>query len=309
MLGELKQLIKGWLGQIQKQRREQELRQSQPHVSSAQIAADLRRLGVQPGDILFIHSSLKSLGFVDGGPKAVIEGMLAAVGPEGTLLLPTYYMPGGSILGACKQEGYVFDPRVLGTSMGALPEAFLQFPGVCRSIHPTHSVSAIGKHAQYLTDAHHLAPSIFGVGSPWQRFHELKGKVLGIGITLGPVTFYHLLEDTLGDAFPVVIWGEETYRIPCKGWQGEDYQVPVRPFRADIAPVRIDHKTRDDLRDFMWQHMSAAGALHQGKVGNAQSWYIAADEFFDQIKLLAERGITVYTPREELADKAGGQSA
>ena len=141
--------------------------------------------------------------------------------------------------------------------MGALPEAFLQFEGVQRSIHPTHSVSAIGKHASFLTEAHHLAPSVFGKGSPWQRFHKLNGKILGLGISMGPVTFYHLLEDTLGDDFPVKVWMDETYQMPCKGWQGENFKVPVRPYKAELSPVRIDHPSSAELRDYMWKSVEA----------------------------------------------------
>lgn len=300
MLDGLKKAIKGVIGKVQQKRREEELKQSQPHVTAGQITADLRKMGIQPGDILFIHSSLKSLGYVDGGPKAVIQGLLDAVGPEGTLLLPTYYMPGGSILGTCQLEGYVFDPRIHGTNMGALPDAFLQFPGVERSIHPTHSVSAIGKHAKFLTEAHHLAPSVFGKGSPWQRFHELNGTVLGIGISMGPVTFYHSLEDTLGDQFPVKVWMDETYQIPCKGWNGEDYLVPVRPYRAEITPQRIDHKSREDLREFMRGEFIRRGILQRGTVGEAKAWSITASDFFTAIADLANRKITIYSLPEDL---------
>lgn len=300
MLEGLKKAIKGVIGKAQQKRREEELKQSQPHVTAGQITADLRKMGIQTGDILFIHSSLKSLGYVDGGPKAVIQGLLDAVGPEGTLLLPTYYMPGGSILGTCQLEGYVFDPRIHGTNMGALPDAFLQFPGVERSIHPTHSVSAIGKQAKFLTEAHHLAPSVFGKGSPWQRFHELNGTVLGIGISMGPVTFYHLLEDTLGDQFPVKVWMDETYQIPCKGWNGEDYLVPVRPYRAEITPQRIDHKSREDLREFMRGEFIRRGILQRGTVGEAKAWSITASDFFTAIADLANRKITIYSLPEDL---------
>lgn len=295
MLNELKKFIKGIIQTVQKKRREEELKQTQPHFSSSQITEDLRKMGILPGDMLFIHSSLKSLGYVDGGPKAVIQGLINAVGPEGTLLLPTYYMPGGSILGTCQLDDYVFDPRLHGTNMGALPEAFLQFPGVCRSIHPTHSVSAIGKHAKFLTETHHLAPSIFGQGSPWQRFHELNGKVLGLGISMGPVTFYHLLEDTMEEDFPVKVWIEETYRIPCKGWNGEDYLVPVRPYRSEVTQNRIDHKSREDLRIFMWNYLTKNGSLKKGTVGNAASWYMDSKIFFNQLKNLADNGISVYS--------------
>jgi len=301
MLDGLKKAIKGVLGKAQQKRREEELKQSQPHVSASQITADLRKMGIELGDILFIHSSLKSLGYVDGGPKAVIQGLLDAVGPEGTLLLPTYYMPGGSILGTCQLEGYVFDPRIHGTNMGALPETFLQFSGVLRSIHPTHSVSAIGKHAKFLTEAHHLAPTVFGRGSPWQRFHELDGKVLGMGISMGPVTFYHLLEDTLGSDFPVTVWQENTYKIPCKGWNGEDYLVPVRPYIPEITQHRIDYKSRDDLRSFMYEYLRRSRSIVAGDVGHAKSWFIGAQQFYERLEKLANQGVTIYTPTETLS--------
>lgn len=300
MLSAIKKPIKQVLAALHQWRRKSELEQTQPHVSKAQIAQGLRDMGVQRGDILFIHSSLKSLGYVEGGPKAVIEGLLDAVGPEGTLILPTYYMPGGSILGTCQMKDYVFDPRVHGTNMGALPEAFLQFEGVQRSIHPTHSVSAIGEQARYLTEAHHLAPSVFGKGSPWQRFHELNGKVLGLGISMGPVTFYHFVEDTLGDRFPIHVWLDETFQMPCKGWQGEDFLVPVRPYKPELPPVRIDHKSRDDLRSYFWTSFSDAGLLQTGQVGQAKSWTIGAKAFFDHMDKLATQGITIYADPQKI---------
>lgn len=289
-----------WAHQLQRQK---ELKASQPHLTRDQIANGLQAMGVVQGDMLFIHSSLKSLGYVEGGPQTVIEGLLDAVGPEGTLILPTYYMPGGSILGTCKLEGYVFDPRIHGTNMGALPEAFLQFEGVQRSIHPTHSVSAIGKQARYLTQAHHLAPSVFGKGSPWQRFHELNGKILGLGISMGPVTFYHLLEDTLDERFPIKVWMDETYHLPCKGWQGEDFKVAVRPYKAELSPVRIDHKSRADLRDYMWQSVQAENWVASGKIGQADCWALYSQPFYFHLEQLAAKGITVYSRLSENSKK------
>lgn len=300
MLDQLKKPVKKILAAIYQMRRQKELEQSQPHVTSDQIKNDLKTMGIREGDILFIHSSLKSLGFVEGGPRAVIQGLLDAVGPEGSLILPTYYMPGGSILGTCNLEGYVFDPRVHGTNMGALPEAFLKTENVQRSIHPTHSVSAIGKHAAYLTEAHHLAPSVFGKGSPWQRFHELNGKLLGLGITMGPVTFYHFVEDTMAERFPINVWMEETFHLPCKGWNGEDYLVPVRPYKPELPGRRIDHKSRDDLRAFMKKSLKNAGILTEGTVGQAASWSVDAHAFFAHLERLAEGGVTVYAEASHL---------
>lgn len=301
MLNGLKSFIKGILQRWQKQRNLKAIESSQPHIGKAEISQGLRAMGVVLGDTLFLHSSLKSLGYVMGGPKAVIEALLEAVGPEGTVMLPAYNMPGGSIYGACETPGYVFDPRIHGTGMGALPETFLQFPGVERSIHPTHSCAAIGKMARYLTEAHHLSPSVFGEGSPWQRCLAINGKVMGLGISMGPVTFYHLLEDSVGDAFPLPVRMDKTYQMPCKDWQGRDIVVPVRPLDPTFQPRRIDHKSRIDLRDYFYAEFSSAGFLKAGRVGNAKVWYIPAQDFFCHLQFLMNEGITIYSTPEELA--------
>jgi len=248
-----------------------------------------------------VHSSLKSLGFVEGGPNAVIAALRDAVGPEGNLLLPTYYLPGGTILTTCQMTDYVFDKRVHGSNMGALPAAFLATPGVMRSIHPTHSVSALGPLATYLTEAHHLASSVFGPGSPWQRFAELpRGKVLGLGITMGPVTFYHLAEDILGPAFPVPVWTEEEYRLTCIDDHGDPCVVPVRPYDPTISARRIDHKSRDDLRAWFAREFEAVGLKRNGMVGQASSWLIPGPPFIAHLLELAANGVTIYSTADQM---------
>lgn len=286
---------------LQRRRRQAELERSAPHATSADIVRGLRALGIQPGDVLFLHSSLKSLGFVQGGPEAVIAALQEAVGPQGTLLLPTYWLPGGTLLATCEMKDYVFDPRQHGTNMGALPTAFLALPGLHRSVHPTHSCAAVGPLAAHLTQDHHRAPSVFGVGSPWERFAQLpQGKVLGLGISMGPVTFYHLLEDQMGDRFPLPIWLDRTYQLPCVDHAGQPCTVPIRPFDPAITPRRIDQKDRGDLRDWFAAEFDRAGLRRRGRVAAAESWVIEGPAFLAHLHELAGRGITIYSTAEEL---------
>jgi len=276
--------------------------QSRPHVTRAVLTADLARLGIAHGDTLFIHSSLKSLGYVEGGAQAVIGALQDAVGPQGTLLLPTYYLPGGTVRATCEMKDYVFDPRRHGTHMGRLPEAFLASGNIHRSIHPTHSVSAWGRHAADLTEAHHRAPSIFGMGSPWQRFIGCEqAKVLGLGISMGPVTFYHALEDAMGDAFPVPVWEDATKLLACLDHAGRRWDVPVRPFDPAVAQRRIDHASRDDLREYFAREFDAACLRVNGQVGDAASWAIPAQAFFEHLRRLASEHVTIYASAAQLA--------
>jgi aminoglycoside N3'-acetyltransferase len=302
MLKPLKRTVKAALEALRRRRSERQLRQSGRHVTRADLARDLARLGIRPGDTVFLHSSLKSLGYVEGGASSVVKALQDAVGAEGTLLVPTYYLPAGTVKATCEMEGYVFDPRSHGTNMGRLPETFLREAATHRSVHPTHSVSAWGRHAQYLTEAHHRAPSIFGEGSPWQRFVGLDGaKVLGLGISMGPVTFYHVLEDAMGERFPEPIWEERTYQLPCLDKEGKRWDVPVRPFAPTVAARRIDYAAREDLRAYFREEFERAGLRVNGKVGEGDSWFIPARAFFDHLEKMAGQGITIYSTAEQLA--------
>lgn len=269
--------------------------------TKSDLVRGLRDMGIESGDALFVHSSLRSLGYVIGGAETVIRALQETVGVNGTVIIPTYYMPGGSIHGTCELKDYVFDPRKHGTNMGRIPELFLQTKGICRSIHPTHSVSAWGKHARYLTEDHHRTSSIFGDGSPWQRFIGVdNAKVLGIGISMGPVTFYHVLEDSLGEEFPLPIWQNKTFALPCMDERGAMWQVPVRPFNPAIVKRRIDHADREDLREFFWRDFQAEGLLIEGQVGSAKTWSVRANDFYERLLVLAKNGITIYSTAAEL---------
>jgi aminoglycoside N3'-acetyltransferase len=176
----VKSVVKQILEHRRRRRSQAEIRRSSPTITFDRLVADFRALGLEPGDTVLVHSSLKSLGYVENGPRTVIKALYQSVSPDGTIVFPAYYLPVGTIYETCKIKDYIFDPRVHGTNLGRLPEEFLRFPGVERSLHPTHSVSALGHNARYLTEAHHLAPSTFGKGSPWDRLIEIGGKVAGL---------------------------------------------------------------------------------------------------------------------------------
>ncbi|MBS7633995.1 AAC(3) family N-acetyltransferase [Candidatus Bathyarchaeota archaeon] len=50
----------------------------------------LQQLGPKKGDIVIVHSSLSSFGFVEGGAETVIDVLLETVSEEGTVIMPTY---------------------------------------------------------------------------------------------------------------------------------------------------------------------------------------------------------------------------
>ena len=84
MLEPLKKIAKALLKSARRYRSARQLQRSSRIVTRAELARDLARMGIERGDTLFVHSSLKSLGYVEGGAGAVIGALQDAVGAEGT---------------------------------------------------------------------------------------------------------------------------------------------------------------------------------------------------------------------------------
>ncbi len=163
-------------------------------------------LGVEAGQTVMVHCSLSSLGFVCGGAQVVIEALMEAIGPDGTIMMPTQSWknldPSSGVHWEEPEEWWqlirdnwpAYDKAITPTNtMGAVAEMFRRWPGTLRSDHPARSVAAWGRHADYLTKDHDLS-NIFGEGSPIAKLYELDGHVLLIGVDYDKNTSLHLAD-------------------------------------------------------------------------------------------------------------------
>ena len=177
----------------------------------SQLATDLIAAGVRPGGALLVHSSLRALGPVPGGAETVICGLLAALGDEGTLLLPSLSYQHVS----ARQPR--FDVRLSPSNVGALAEYFRTRPGTQRSLHPTHSICALGPLADALLCNHVLDTTPVGAHSPLHLLPDHDGQILMLGCGLHPNTSMHGIEELVEP--PYLYDGEVTYRLV--NWNGE----------------------------------------------------------------------------------------
>ncbi|UQI46346.1 AAC(3) family N-acetyltransferase [Streptomyces sp. HU2014] len=177
-----------------------------PLCTRASLAAELRALGVRPGETLLAHTSLSSLGWVSGGAPAVVLALLDVLGEDGTLVVPTHSGDNSDPSEWCNPpvpEAWwedirasipAYDPRTTpGYGIGIVPETVRTWPGAVRSAHPQTSFAAVGPRATALVDGHALDCRL-GERSPLARLEEAGARVLLLGAGYASCTAFHLAE-------------------------------------------------------------------------------------------------------------------
>lgn len=194
------------------------------------IVDDLRDLGVETGDTLLVHSSLAELGWVAGGPQAVVDALQRALTPDGTLVMPTHstQYSDPSVWSnppvpdhwpeQIREQMPPFRPEVTPSrGMGAIPECFRTYPRAERSGHPLYSFAAWGAASTEIVASHPFENGL-GESSPLARVADRDGSVLMLGTDYETCTSLHLAEyrgefeaARVDEGAPVVRDGERTW--------------------------------------------------------------------------------------------------
>ncbi len=212
------------------------------------IVEGLIRLELQTGSVVLVHSSLSRFGYVEGGANTVIDALLEVVGESGTVVVPT--LTGTE--NHSPENPPVFDPENTPCWTGRIPEVFRNRPDAIRSIHPTHSVAAIGADALELTKAHISSVTPCDELSPYGKLAQLEnGYILFLGVDHEVNTTFHHVEEVVGVDYhmqegfaraTLIMEGKRIYRhYMLHKWE------TVRDFNVmdTIFPERgIQHTTR-----------------------------------------------------------------
>jgi aminoglycoside 3-N-acetyltransferase len=163
-------------------------------ISKEKILGDLNSLGIKKGDHVALGVSYKSIGKVIGGPKALVDTLLDIVGPDGTILIPTFTdMYPLSLVK--KHLVPVFKRNETPSIDGVVSELVRTNPQSIRSGHPTNSYSCIGSKAGYLLRGHDGEQGSY---SPYSRLAEINGKILIIGLSNNFVGIRHEAQNKAG---------------------------------------------------------------------------------------------------------------
>lgn len=229
-------------------------------LSVAGVVSQLERLGVPRGGVLLVHSSFSATGPIAGGPTGLIAALTAALGPDGTLVMPSW----------TGDDDSPFSPHTTppAAELGILPGTFWRLPGVRRSAH-LFAFAALGPEAEAITADPLILPP-HQLGSPLGRVLKRDGLIVLLGVGQDANTMIHLAE-ILGGA-------------PYRRWK----HCTVL---ADGKPRRIDYGENDHCCqrfDFADEWLRAGGALHEGPVGHGHARLMRASDLVEPVRARLE---------------------
>lgn len=246
------------------------------------IVGAMVRMGMKPGDVVFIHASMKEFYNYQGTADDLINAVIEYLTPEGTLLMPA--LPFTSIRDV-DLDNFIFDPATQKTAAGHLAESFRHFPGVIRSKNVQHSVCAWGKHAEWLTKDHHLGQNCWDECSPFFRMTKLNALVINLGMPKHYIgTFDHCVEAILYKEHPY--WKqffnkEQTFRYYDEHHNVQQYTCAVSFIERRTRESRLTKYFGKDIH-------------HQERLSNLLVSMFRSAPCLQKMIELGRKGITMY---------------
>jgi len=284
-------LLEFWRKQKKKQTRSllEEQRLAGADLTFYKIVQTLTAIGIEQGDTVLVHASLSKMGFVEGGPKKIVDALIQVVGETGNILMPT--SPNGLLQLDYIRKLKVFDVLQSPSKLGALTEYFRTLPGVKRSAHPTEPVCALGPDAAYLTEGHFGELTPYTSKSPFYRVAEKGGKILYLGVTLANAgTSLHLLEDAVNFKYPV--YYDEVFEVKIIREDGTNRLVKTKVHNPEYSKKR---RCDELIPRFLDKNV-----CKEFQFGKAHSYIFDARKMLEQMIIDYEQaGITMYTPKGE----------
>ncbi len=222
------------------------------------IVAGLEAIGLREGMNLLVHSSLRSFGYVQGGPDTVIDAILHVLGDSGTLVVPTLSFR------SIDEGAPFFHAKNTPSDCGIITEILRQRPGALRSLHPVSSVAALGPNAGFLTESHKDTPC--DLNSPYGRLLSLNGYSLFLGVGFGSNSMFHVAEEMVAPQYLSYKAIEDAHIIDL---EGREYVATFRRYNCSQSGV-IRHLVK------MGQVFEERGVLSLEKIGNSTCTLISA---------------------------------
>lgn len=230
---------------------------------------------------LLMHSSLKSIGEVEGGADTVLDALTEYM-QDGLLVLPTHTW---SFINADNPKFYV---ETSPSCIGILPELFRKRSGVVRSYHPTHSVAALGQDAASFIEGNERLDTPCHRESPWGKLLDRKATIILVGVDLRRNTFIHGIEEWLDIPGRLTDGHEQLYTVLSDGTE-----IPV-PSRRHHGLSWSEHFWKVETL------LEEQGAIYRSQLGDANVWVCDTVKLTDILTEMLRNNPDLFSDNEPL---------
>jgi len=252
-----------------------------------ELEAELRAHLPSDFEILMVHSSISDMHPIyQGTARDLVALALRLTGPDRTLAMPAFFFGSPELYNRDYYRKHPrFDVRRTPSQMGLVTELFRRGPGVLRSLHPTHSVCALGPLADELLKTHHQSQWACGELSPFGAMGRRQTVILGIGTEFyRSLTQVHAMEEILRDQFPIRREPEKPVRVELVDGAGNVYPYEMAPPLSPRFTLKVER-----LRDF-----AGARDLEEWRFKGTNFYLTMAAKVDAAVKSAALRGQTLY---------------
>jgi aminoglycoside 3-N-acetyltransferase len=226
----------------------------------------LKKIGISETDTVMVHANFNPASGFKGAPQDIVNALVELVGRAGNLLMVSIPFRGSAYEYLSKNKPFYVN-RTL-SMMGLVTEVFRKKTGVLRSLHPTHPVLAYGKDSTWLVADHERCLFPCGSGTPFEKFRQLKGKILFFDVGFEAITFFHHVEDLTKSMLPFNVYAEE--RFVATTFDGENRQQLVETYAFNPRIARNAAK--------LAAAMAAQGKVRKTTVGRSSLLLVEAED-------------------------------
>lgn len=248
------------------------------------LKKDLAQMGLQSTDKIMVHSSMKSIGEVEGGADTVVDALMEYFS-DGLVMVPTHTWKQMS------EQYNVFDPMTEPACVGIIPNIFYKRQGVYRSLHPTHSIAAFGMGAkEYVAGEENRSTPCAEEGC-FGRLKEIGAYILLVGVTHARNTYIHSVEESF--AVPERLTEHPTtFRVKLPDGSLKEVKMH-RHYNAKEEHI-------SDTFDKFMNGYYELGAARKVTFGDAQCILCEASKLYEATARILKREINCFIDRPEM---------
>ncbi len=246
---------------------------------------DIEKMGIKSTDTLLIHSSLKSVGEVEGKGETVLDSFMEVVN-NGLLIFPTHTW------GYIRNDGDIFDKNNSDSNVGALTNIARKNPNFIRSNHPTHSVCAYGKNAKEYIELDNNVSTPTDPKGCFGILKDMNAKILFLGAKLSKNTFVHSIEEFMN--VPNRFTPNKFHFTSKDNEIVREYNV-YRHYNKECPHISDNY---EKLLPLMLKY----GIATKGTIGDSESYLIDAKGCFDLVVRILTNDIDALSTNKDISN-------